>query len=384
MKKILIVHNFYRNYGGEDSNIHEEINFLDKHYDVDFFQTKNKESLNFKDLIYLLANNNYSITKKFETKIKQFQPDIVYIHNTWFRVSLGIFKVLSQQNIDTVIKIHNFRYECSRYFMANNHLKTKQFCKACGFKKKRFKFFNQYFKESYLKSLALIWYSKKYFKILTTGHIRLIAISNFHKSKLIKNGVPKDKISVVHNPINSFNENKVEKLNKIIYAGRISAEKGLDELIKSFNKSNLKNYQLLIIGEGSDKQNLLKKYSNNRRIKFLDFLENDEVLEYILTAKAVVTATKLYEGQPRLLCEASSLGTVSIFPSSESMNEFFPDNYPYGFEQFNYETLTQKLNLLENDALRQKTESEVLNFTGKLFKGDNLLKNFEFAINNNE
>ena len=30
MKKILIVHNFYRNYGGEDSNIYEEINFLNR------------------------------------------------------------------------------------------------------------------------------------------------------------------------------------------------------------------------------------------------------------------------------------------------------------------------------------------------------------------
>ena len=36
---------------------------------------------------------------------------------------------------------------------------------------------------------------------------------------------------------------------------------------------------------------------------------------------AVVTATTLYEGQPRLLCEAS-LKTVSIYPSFEAWMNF--------------------------------------------------------------
>ena len=40
MKKILIVHNFYRHYGGEDSNIYEEINFLNSDFDVKFFHAR--------------------------------------------------------------------------------------------------------------------------------------------------------------------------------------------------------------------------------------------------------------------------------------------------------------------------------------------------------
>ena len=43
MKKLLIVHNFYRNYGGEDSNIYEEIKFLENDYRVEFFNAKNED-----------------------------------------------------------------------------------------------------------------------------------------------------------------------------------------------------------------------------------------------------------------------------------------------------------------------------------------------------
>ena len=33
-KKLLIVHNFYRDFGGEDANIKEEIEFFEKKYDL--------------------------------------------------------------------------------------------------------------------------------------------------------------------------------------------------------------------------------------------------------------------------------------------------------------------------------------------------------------
>ena len=37
MKKLLIVHNFYKDFGGEESNIHEELEYFKKDYEVDFF-----------------------------------------------------------------------------------------------------------------------------------------------------------------------------------------------------------------------------------------------------------------------------------------------------------------------------------------------------------
>ena len=46
----------------------------------------------------------------------------------------------------------------------------------------------------------------------------------------------------------------------------------------------------------------------------------------------------MFEGQPRILCEASSLKVPSIFPSFGGMDEFFPANYP-----FHLNSLTMKI-----------------------------------------
>ena len=91
---------------------------------------------------------------------------------------------------------------------------------------------------------------------------------------------------------------------------------------------------------------------------FQDFLPNKDVLEIISTSKNVITATKLYEGQPRLLCEASSLHTISIFPLWGM--EDFPEDYIYKFEQFNYLDLVKKINLLANEDKRINSEEKYL------------------------
>ncbi len=57
----------------------------------------------------------------------------------------------------------------------------------------------------------------------------------------------------------------------------------------------------------------------------------------------VISATKLYEGQPTLLCEASALGVPSIFPLTGGIDEFFPKDYKFSFKQYDYDDLKKKI-----------------------------------------
>ena len=148
MKKILVVHNFYRNYGGEDSNIYEEIKLLSDQFNVKFFEAKNKLNFSFFAILGLITRSNFRINREFTKVLEEFEPDSVYIHNTWFNINLGIFKILTKRKINIVVKIHNFRYDCARYFLAKNHLKGYKRCNACGFEYKNFQYFNKYFHSS--------------------------------------------------------------------------------------------------------------------------------------------------------------------------------------------------------------------------------------------
>jgi len=375
MKKILIVHNFYRNYGGEDSNIYEEIKFLKNQFNVKFFEAKNDFKFSFFALLSLVIRSNFKINREFKNHLEEFQPDSVYIHNTWFNINLGIFKILTKREITAVVKIHNFRYDCARYFLAKNHLKGTNRCNACGFEKKNGKFINKYFETSYVKSLILYFYSLKYFRILKNSKIKIIAINNFHKIQLIKFGIPESKIMVINNPLNIENIPARVKEKNIVYAGRLSREKGLIELMDAWLAAGIKDYNLIIIGDGDLKKELEQKYSQ-KNIKFLGFLPNEIVLEYISKSTAVVTGTKLYEGHPRLLSEASALGTLSIYPSFGGMDEFFPENYQFAYEQFNYEDLKNKFLLLtEKKKVEESTNSALLH-TQKQLNSKVLMEKF--------
>ncbi|GIR20554.1 hypothetical protein CM15mP35_08150 [bacterium] len=63
----------------------------------------------------------------------QFKPDIVYVHNTWFKASVGIFDLLKDYQGKVFIKLHNFRYLCSSNLLSKNHVLLKDdYCQGCG------------------------------------------------------------------------------------------------------------------------------------------------------------------------------------------------------------------------------------------------------------
>lgn len=354
MKKLLIVHNKYQIPGGEDSNIHDEISHLENSYKIKYLEFNNNEKFKVNDLLSLVTRSNIKSNRLLKKVLKSFNPDAVYVHNTWFKANLGIFKILKKNNINTLFKVHNFRYDCSRFFLASNHLRKNKICNACNFKKEN-RIFNKYYDDSYLKSLFLIFYSKKLFKIIKNYPLKIVVLTDFHKIYLSSLGVSESKIFIYSNPI-SLNGNRVQKPSKnnyAVYAGRLTKEKGVENLIECWIAANLENFNLKIIGSGKLLADLTKKYKSSN-IEFLGELSNQDTLLQIKHSSAVITATKMYEGQPRLLCEASSFGVPSIYPSFGGIDEFFPEDYSLSFKQFDYEDLKSKiLELKNNDKLKE-------------------------------
>jgi len=380
MKKILVIHNKYRNLGGEDIAVENEILLLKEKYEVEVLYFDNNIDGLFNSiaqLFYFLINRNFKSRKILEKVLDDFSPDMVYVHNTWFKASLIIFDVLKKREINTFIKIHNFRYSCTQSFLKKTHLKGQQSCPACGLINNKFPI-NNYFQESIGKSILAVWYGKEYLKKLLDKNFTLVVLTDFHKKYIEKNFIYQSEIIVLNNylNVNVSNQSLIDS-NYIIYAGRISKEKGVENLINSFLQSNLGETTLKIIGLGPDYNLLVDKYSLYKNIEFLGQMDNKSVLNLIQNSKAVVTATKLLEGQPTILCEASKLGIPSIFPDTGGVGEFFPKSTKLSFKQFDYDDLKSKLKLLKDNDLLKKEGLENEKFISVLLDKKTVLKKFE-------
>ena len=114
MKKLLVIHTEYQEKGGEDIAVRNEINFLSKYFETEELIFSNVVENYFSQTLNFFRNKNPKSIKIIENKIEKFKPDIVYIHNTWFKVSLGLFDLLEKKKIKPILKIHNFRYDCTK------------------------------------------------------------------------------------------------------------------------------------------------------------------------------------------------------------------------------------------------------------------------------
>ena len=385
MKKVLIIHNGYKIKGGEDTNFKDEIKFLKKNFEVESMLFDNSTKANIFDIAAFITGRNFQSDKKVLNKIKIFNPDIVYIHNIWFKISFGLFKILEKRQIKTILKVHNYRYECSRHWLLKNHIGQNSFCNACALKNQNTRFFNKYFENSYVKSAVSVIFSRRYYKILKNSPISIAVISNFHKSILVDSGVNSEKVFLHRNPFNFINGNEANynsESNFIVYAGRLTHSKGVEELLDAWCRSSITDINLKIIGDGELKKPLQEKYLQSN-IEFVGELELENTLELIGKSRAVVTATKMYEGQPRLLTEASFYSVPSLFPSFGGMAELFPYEYPLKFDQFNYSSLENKLNLLEDSNLLDELSISVKENINNLL-GEDLLDNTFERMTNNE
>src|ERR1700692_1719385 len=114
---MLLIHNFYQHFGGEDAAALADKDLLESHnQEVIFYTRDNSEIRDFTlvDKLLFPAQVIYSSQTKGDLAriVKERRPDIAFIHNFFSLISPSVYHVLHSLHVPIVQIMHDFRFFC--------------------------------------------------------------------------------------------------------------------------------------------------------------------------------------------------------------------------------------------------------------------------------
>lgn len=207
-----------------------------------------------------------------------------------------------------------------------------------------------------------------------------IAVSNYLRERLVKNGVPAGKIDVVYNGLDfPKSTNKPHKRLVIGSVGRLHHVKGYDLLIEAFALMDNKRLRLKIAGSGGKYEDLKKLATSlgvSDRVEFVGFKK--DIYEFLDTIDVYVQTSRS-EGFGMSVIEAMSQALPVVVTPAGSLNEIVSDGKT-GFvsQDFSPKSIADALSrAVDNYELSKKAGEKAEEFVKRNFNIKSWIKNTE-------
>lgn len=201
---------------------------------------------------------------------------------------------------------------------------------------------------------AIIRFGKKWLYPKSAGFIAQTKRAADYKKKHFGKQL---NITIIPNALKKMVRSDVPEKNQILFAGRLSFEKGPDRVLKAFSKiKDKKDWKLLFAGTGpmhSELEKMVKEFELNDRVFFLGKVNN---IDQLMSESAIFVLPSRLEGFPNALCEAMAIGLPCICFDSIATEDFI-EHQKNGFvvKEDDIESLSQTIEILmENAALRKE------------------------------
>jgi glycosyltransferase involved in cell wall biosynthesis len=305
--RILLLHNFYREPGGEDGVVLQEKALLEaKGHDVDLFSVTNKSFSGVVQTASIACGTVYSRKSRalLQGKINAFRPDLVHVHNFFPQLSPSIYYACGAARLPVVQTLHNFRLICPNALL----FREGRPCEKCIGKSIAWPgVVNACYRNSHAGT-AVVAATAGVHRISHTWSRAVhayIALSNFARSKFIAGGVPAARLFVKPNFVMPDPAPGKRHGDFAIFVGRLSSEKGVTTLLSAWAK--LSGRKLTIVGDGPLRS--LVEQAHGSRIQFFGRQPGQRVLELLGAADFLVFPSECYENFPRVIAEAFARGT---------------------------------------------------------------------------
>lgn len=315
--KILLVHNDYGKYSGEEAVVDKLAAMLEQHgHNISFYRKSTADARdNIMGKIQGFLSGIYSPNGVAGMKaiLDKENPDVVNIHNLYPFISPAALFECKKRGIPVVMTVHNFRLICpTGLFMRNGKP-----CETCLHKMNEWSCIRYNCEHSILKSVGYTLRNAfaRWIKAYKENVETFACITEFQKRKLVEAGFDENRITVIPNSVESPLSYHPNLGNYVAYIGRLSHEKGYDLLIEVAQRHPEITFRLA----GAQREQ--SDISIPKNVVFMGYLQKEELSEFIQKARFVVIPSRCYEGFPMAILEAASHGKPTVCPNHGGFTE---------------------------------------------------------------
>lgn len=318
-QRILLVHNYYKIPGGEDTVVANERQLLEQHgHSVFLYTRSNGEMDSFSPGRKLLLpfTSLFSLRTYRDVKrlISEKQIDIVHVHNTLNLVSPSVYYAAFACKVPVVQTLHNFRLLCP----AATFLREGKVCEECVEGGLGCAVRYGCYRGSKLQSLMSAMILKLHRMLGTYRKLNYICLTEFNREKLLllnrkdKPIIQEDRVFIKSNFVWEPKLETGEKEEQFIFVGRLERLKGIHVLLEAWKE--FPDKKLILCGIGPEEEwvrNYLKKNHMNQ-VELRGQVEHREVLRLLARSRALILPNLCYEGQSMVIMESYAVGTPVI------------------------------------------------------------------------
>ncbi len=327
--KVLLIHNRYRTSApsGEDAAVRNERRMLERGgVETVLFDRCNDElqPSSVAQKLSIAARTIWSQRSRTELRsiLRRARPDVAHVHNTFAMVSPSIYGVCRDEGVPVVQTLHNFRLFCPNGLF----LRDGKPCEDCVDKGLVQSVRHRCYRGSLAATGTLAAMLTVHRAIGTYDrHIdRYVTLTEFCRRKILKAGLPADRISVKPNflpdpPPAGDGDGKY-----VLFVGRLLDGKGAETMLQAWRQ--LPDTPLKIVGDGELRANLESRALREKlNVQFLGVRSREEVLEFISAAQCLIVPSECYEGFPMVVAESFACGTPVLASRIGSLEELVPD-----------------------------------------------------------
>lgn len=243
--------------------------------------------------------------------LNSIDPHVVHVHNTFPLISPAIFHAIGARSA-RVLSLHNYRLFCP----AAIPMRAGRICTACLDGHTVFPALKHgCYRDSHLATLPLAANVALHRRLGTwTKQVdAFIVLTEFQRERMIHAGLPADRVHVKPNfyPGNPKPVSWQLRMPRVVFAGRLTAEKGISTLISAWLAWGSTAPELRIVGDGTQRCALERLAASvpEAKITFLGQISGAAAQEEIAQARLLVLPSECFEGFPMVVREAFAFGT---------------------------------------------------------------------------